>query len=80
MNIDNKFEILVAVVFSIITQLGGLGTKSQDIVIYFCLGEGGTLQQFHLRDLQIKSENVLLNDETGRIHNHKGKHIMEISK
>ena len=80
MNIDNRFELLVAVVFSIIIELGGLGPKSQDLVIYFCLGEGGTLPQFHLRYIQTRSEIFLLNDETGQIHNHKGKYIMEISK
>ena len=38
MNIDNGFDLLVAVIFAMSTQLGGLGPKYQDLVISFCLG------------------------------------------
>ena len=37
---DNVFEILIAVVFNMIPQLGGLEPKAQEPVITFCLGEG----------------------------------------
>ena len=35
MNIDNVFDLLMDVIFSMRTQLGGGGTKEQDLVIYF---------------------------------------------
>ena len=66
MNIDNIFELLVAVVFSTSPQLGELGPKYQDLVISFGLGVGETLQQFHLISLQERSEFFLLNDEKGQ--------------
>ena len=56
MNIDNSFDIFIAVVFSMSHQLGGLGPKYQDLVIYFRPGEGETIPQFHLRDLQAQIE------------------------
>ena len=37
---DNGFEILVAVVFVMSTQLGVLGPKAKYLVIPFYLGEG----------------------------------------
>ena len=67
MNNDNGFDLLIAIVFAMITQLGVLGTKSQDLVIYFRLGEGVTILKFHLRSLQIISENFLLQYDTGKI-------------
>ena len=51
MNIDNGFDLLVAVVIAIIPQLGGLGPKAQDLVISFHLGEGVTLPRFYIRSL-----------------------------
>ena len=33
MNLDNGFDLVVAVVFYTSTQLGGIGTKAQDILI-----------------------------------------------
>ena len=53
MNNDDGFDLLIAVVFAMSTQLGGLGPKHKDIVIYFHLGEGEILPKFHLRDLQV---------------------------
>ena len=43
MNNYNGFDILIAILFSISTQLGGIGPKSQDLFISFCLGEVATL-------------------------------------
>ena len=39
MNIDNVFDLLVAVVFDMGTQLVGIGLKGKNIVISFHLGE-----------------------------------------
>ena len=39
-----------------IPQLGGLRTKSQELVISFCLDEGENTPQFHLKDIQFISE------------------------
>ena len=80
MNNDNVFYLLIYVVFDISNQIGGLGTKSQDLVISFCLGEVETLPQFQIRALHIRSEIFLLQDETGQINNLIGKYIMELSK
>ena len=74
------FEILIAVILSMIPQLGGSGPKYQDLVIPFRLGEGEPLPYFHLRDLEIRSEIVLMRDQTGQIKNLTGKYIMELSK
>ena len=60
MNNDNEFDLLISVVLSMSPQLGGIGTKSQELEISFFLGEGETLKQFHLRDLQVRSEFFLL--------------------
>ena len=73
MDIDNRFDLLVYVVFSKSPQLEVLVPKDQDFVIYFCLGGGGTPPQFHLRGLQARIEIFLLNDETGQINNLTGK-------
>ena len=64
MNNDNGFELLTVVVFNISPQLGGLGTKDQYLVISFRLGEGENIPQFHLRAIQIRNENFLLQDQT----------------
>ena len=40
MNNDNDFDLLIDVVFAMSPKLGGLGPKAQELVIYFCLGEG----------------------------------------
>ena len=61
-------------------QLGGLGLKDQDLVIPFRLGEGEPLSDFHLRALAIRSEVVLMRDQTVQINNLTGKYIMELSK
>ena len=39
MHNDNGFYLLISVVFAMSPQLGGLGTKYQDLVIPFFLGE-----------------------------------------
>ena len=79
MHYDNGFETLIVVAFAIIPQLGGLGPKSQDLVIPFRLGEGEPLPYFHLRALAIRSELVLMRYKTGHINNLTWKYIMEIS-
>ena len=56
MHYDNGFELLIAVVFSMIPQLGGLGPKYQDLLIPLQLDEGETISYFHLRALSIRSE------------------------
>ena len=43
MNIENGFDLIVAVVFSMNPQLVGIGTNAQYLVISFCLGEGESL-------------------------------------
>ena len=73
MNNDYGFDLIIAVVFVMSTQLGGLVPKSQDLVISFFLGEVETLPQFHLRALQIRTEIFLLQDKTGKINNLTGK-------
>ena len=40
MHYENGFELLITVVFNTRPQLWGLVTKSQDLLIPFCLGEG----------------------------------------
>ena len=76
MNNDNGFDLIFAVVFAMSPQLGVLGTKYQDLVIPFFLYEGETLPKLHLRSLQIRSEFLLLKDETGQINKLTDKHIM----
>ena len=80
MNNYNCFELLIDVVFSMSPQLGGYGTKTQELVISFSLGKGETFPKFHLRALQVRGENFLLKDETGKIGKLTGKYIMELSK
>ena len=80
MNNNNGFDLIIAVIFTNINSLGVLGPKSKDSMISFCLGEGETLPQLHLRDLHISSENFLLQDQIGQINNLTGKYIMELSK
>ena len=60
-------------------QFGGLGHKSQDLVIPFRLGEGEPLTYFHLRDPSIRSELVLIIYQTLQIKNLTVKYIMELS-
>ena len=66
MHCDNGFELLIYVVFAMSLQLVGLGPKAQDLVIPFCLGEGETLPDYHLRALKIRSELELMIDQTGQ--------------
>ena len=80
MNVDNRFDFLVDVVFVMCPHLGWLGTKSQDLVISFCLGEGGTVLQIKLIDIQEIGEMFLLNDKTWQIKNITGKFITELTK
>ena len=72
-NIVNGFNLIVASVFLISPTLRLILPQAQDLVISFCLGEGGTLPQFHLRALHFRNENFLLNDETGQVNNLTGK-------
>ena len=78
MNNDNEFDLLIAIVFSMSNQLGGLLTKAQDLVIHFLLGEVETLPQFHLRAFHIRNEIFLLQDKPGQINNLTGKYSMEL--
>ena len=80
MHYDNVYELIITVVFSMIHQLGGLGPKSQDFLIPFCLVEGEPLTAFHLRSLAIISEIVSMRYQTLKINNLTGKYIMEMSK
>ena len=52
MNIDNGFDLLVTVLFSICPQLGGLVPKAHYLVISFCLGKGEPLAKLYLMSLQ----------------------------
>ena len=69
MNYENRFELLIAVVFVISPQLGGLGPKAQDTVIPFCLGEGEPLSYFYLRYIASRSKLALTRYLTGQINN-----------
>ena len=80
MNNDNYFDLLIAVFFDMSPQLGLFGPKYQDLATSFHLSEVETLPKFHLRALQIISENFLFQYKTGQINNLTGKYIMEISK
>ena len=80
MHYDNVSVLLITVVFSVIPQLGGLGPKSQDLVITFFLGEGDSLPDFHLRVLAIRSDLEFIRYQTVHINNLTGKYIMELSK
>ena len=76
MQYENGFEIFIAVVFSIIPKLGGLGHKSKYLVIPFRLGKGETIPHFHLGALVIR---LFMRYQTGNINNLTGKYIMELS-
>ena len=78
MHYDNGLELLIDVVFAMSTQLGRLGTKSQELMIPFRLGEGEPLTYFHLRALTIRSELELMRYQIGKIKNLTGKYIMEL--
>ena len=45
MDNDNGFDLLIAVIFDTSPQLGTLGTKYQELVIWFHLGEVETIPQ-----------------------------------
>ena len=75
MNIDNGFDLLVAVSFSVSHQLGGLGTKDQELAILFRLGEGKSLLELLLRKVQSRIKIYMMNDETGQSNNLTGKYI-----
>ena len=66
MNIDNGFDLNIAIFFATSTQLGVLGTKYQDLAISFCLGKGETIPQFHLWALQARSEIFYWNTKQGK--------------
>ena len=78
MNNYNEFDFIFSVVLSISPQPGIIGPKAQDLVISFRLFEGGNLPQIHLRDLHIRSEIFLLQDQTVKINNLTIKYIMEL--
>ena len=80
MNNDNGFDLIIAVVFAMITQQRGLGTKYKYLVVSFCLGEGENLPQFHLRALQIRDEKFLLKYQAEQINNLTGKYIQLTGK
>ena len=80
MDNDNGFDLLIAVVFAMSPQLGGLGPKYQYLVISLFLGEEENILQFHIRALHIRSETFLLQEKTGKINNLTGEYIMELSK
>ena len=80
MNNDNILDFIIDVVFDTSHQIIGLGTKAQDLVITFSLGEGENISEFHLRALTIRSELDLLQDQTGKTKNLTGKYTMELSK
>ena len=73
MNNDNGFDLLIDAVFATSPQLGGIGPKPQDLVISFHLGEVENHTKFHIRDIQIRSENFLLQNQTVQINNLTGK-------
>ena len=75
MNKNNGFDLFIDVVFSMSPQLVLLGTKAQDLLASFRLGEGETLSQFHIIDLQVRSEIFLFQYGTGQIKNLTGKYI-----
>ena len=55
MDNDNGFGLLIPFVFYMSPQIGGLGTKAQEFLIYFHLGEVEPLPQSHLIALQVRS-------------------------
>ena len=61
-------------------QIGGLGHKTQDLVIHFLLGEGETLLELHLRAITIRSELDIFQDQTGVINNITSKYITKMVK
>ena len=63
-----------------IPQLGWLVPKYQDLVIPFRICEEEPLSDFHLIDLAIRSELVLMRNQTEQINNLILKYIMKLSK
>ena len=55
MNNDNGFDLLIAVLFAMIPQLGVLGPKAQDLVVSFFLGEVQTIPQLQISYFDIRS-------------------------
>ena len=80
MHYENGFEIIIAIIFRISPQLGGIGPKYQDLVIPFCLSEGEFLTAFHILYLKIKSELISIKYKTCKINNLTRKYNMELSK
>ena len=64
MQYDSGFDLLIAVFFSMIPQLEGLGPKTQYFVP-FRLGEGEPLPYFHLKSLSIRNKLVFMIAQTG---------------
>ena len=54
-------------------ELGRLVPKTQGFVVPFFRGEGKTIPYFNLKSLQIRSEILLLKNETEKINNLTGK-------
>ena len=79
MNLDNLFDLLVAVVFSMSPQIGVIRPKHQDLLVYYLLGEVETLSQSYQRKLQGTSKLSLLNNKTQQTTNLVGKYTTEIS-
>ena len=73
MQYENGFELLIAFVLSVITKLGGIGPKAQDLVIPFKLGEGEPLPDFYLIPLAIIVELLLTRYQTEQTNNLTGK-------
>ena len=71
MNNNKIFDILIAILFAMISQIGGIGSKDRYLVNSFCLTEDEQLPAFNLRDMQLKIEIYLLNDNTGHKKFHK---------
>ena len=73
MQYENGFELLIAVVYSMSPQLGGIGHKAQELGIPFQISEGQPLPYFHLVSLSIRSKLVLKRYQTGQINDPTGK-------
>ena len=78
MHRDNRFDLLIAVVFAMSPKLGGLGPKSQELVIPFYLDEVETISYLRLRALTIRSGLDFIQYQTGKINDLTGKYIVEL--
>ena len=76
-NIDNRFNLIITVVFAMITQFGELVTKSKEPVTFFLIKEGETIPQLHLRYLQYQCKMFIFKNKIGQIEkpNSKIHHI-----